>query len=171
MTALLNIRVALIVAALLLAAFGIHNAFVAVFSKGAYEIIYRYDETVRACMERYCVYGAELSIANTGDRDQELVVVEIAGVPGGLRGSHRILNLSAAEPRSGDPEISWRQENGVSRLEIGKFAPGTLVLAKFSGVYPAEQQTAEQPTVEVKVKGRVIEGDPRAITLGRYVTG
>ena len=114
MDKLLTLRAALIASAFLLAGFGIHNAFLAVFSQGAFEVIYNYDETVRMCIERHCVYSAELAIANTGEVDQESVAVEISHIPGGIRGSPRVLNLSAAEPRQADPRI-----DSASRLRRG----------------------------------------------------
>ena len=170
MNNLLNLKVVLIVIAFLLAALGFRNTFVAIFVKGKYEVIYGYDESVRVCFEGYCIYSAELSIANTGEADQERVVVEIDNVPGGLRGGVRVLNLSATEPRSAEPVIDSRYEDGVSIFEIGDFTPGALVLIKFSGFYPREEQTDSKPMVEVSARGRVIEGDARAITFGRYVT-
>jgi hypothetical protein len=170
MDKLLTLRAALIATAFLLAGFGIHNAFLAVFSQGKFEVIYNYDETVRMCIESNCVYSAELAIANTGEVDQESVAVQISHIPGGIRGSPRVLNLSAAEPRQADPRIDSAYEEGVAKFSIIDFTPGTLVLIKFSGFYPQAENLDERPAIEVTAKGRVIEGDPRAVTFGRYVT-
>lgn len=170
MDKLLTLRAALIVIAFILAGFGIHNGFLAIFTKGKYEVIYNYDETVRACFKGYCAYSAQLSIANTGKSDQAEVVVEISGVPGGIRGRARVLNLSGTEPRSADPEIETNFSADSARITITNFTPGALVLVRFSGYYPEEEDEIAMPSVVVTARGRVIEGDPRAITFGRYVT-
>ena len=166
----LTLRAALIVMAFLLAGFGVRNGFVAVFSKGRFEVIYNYDETVRACFQGYCIYSAELTIANTGKADQEQVVVQISGVPGRIRGGSRVLNLSATEPRLADPVVTSNYKDNNATYTITRFTPGALILVKFSGYYPQEDDIEVEPTVAVTAKGRVIEGDPRAITFGRYVT-
>ena len=171
MDKLLTLRAALIVTAFVLAGFGIHNAFLAVFNQGKFEVIYHYDETVRLCTQGYCVYSAELAIANTGEAEQEGVSVEISRVPGGIRGAPRVLNLSAAQPRRADPQITSAYTDSTARFSLSGFTPGTLVLIKFSGFYPEAEDPAERPSVTVTGTGRVIEGDPRAVTLGRYVTG
>lgn len=170
MDKLLSLRAALIVVAFILAGFGIHNGFLALFSQGRFEVIYNYDETVRACFKSNCAYSGQLSIANTGKADQAGVAVEISGIPGGVRGRTSVLNLSATEPRSADPEIESSYHEDVARIDIKNFTPGTLVLVKFSGYYREEEDVRVPPSVAVTARGRVIEGDPRAITFGRYVT-
>ena len=49
LSTLLNLRVALVGIALLLAAIGISNGFVAVFFQARHEVIYRFDVTARFC--------------------------------------------------------------------------------------------------------------------------
>lgn len=167
---ILTLRGLVIAAAFVLGAFGVHNAWIAVFSQGEYEVIYNYDETVRDCIQNHCFLSAQLAIANTGQEVQESVVVKITDVPGGIRGSATVLNLSATEPRTGDPGIHSDHEHGVATYRLDHFTPGALVLIKFSGIYPADRDIKREPQVEIKAKGRIIEGDPRSITFGRYMT-
>ena len=169
MDRILTARAALIVIAFVLAGFGIHNAFLAVFSQGRYEVIYNLDETVRTCIQVNCIYSAELAIANTGEEVQDLVTVTVGRVPGGIRGGSRVLNLSSAEPRAADPVIESSVEADIQTFRLSGFTPGTLVLIKFSGFYPVERNIDGRPEVTVSARGRIIEGDPRAVKLGRYV--
>lgn len=171
MNKLLNLRVALIAIAALLGVIGIGNAFVAVFFQSKYEIVYNFDVTVVYCTQSQCAYSAGLVIANTGRETQELVNVTITGLPPGLGGSPSVTNISAAEPRSADPGVQQDYANGTGTIQLDNLTPGTLVLFKFRGTFEAAQLPGEgETTVTVKGKGKLIEGDPRAITFGRYIS-
>jgi hypothetical protein len=168
---LLNLRVALIGLAALLGAFGIGNAFVAVFFQAKYEVTWNYDVTVSSCTAGGCVYSGQLSIANTGSRDQPLVTVEIDGLPPGVSGSPRILNLSSAEPRTADPEIEQHYADGKALIRLAGFSAGTLVQFRMVGFHAEGEAAArEAPGITVTSRGRLIEADPRALAFGRYVS-
>ncbi|NIP19172.1 MAG: hypothetical protein GWM87_14170 [Xanthomonadales bacterium] len=168
---LLNLRIALIGLAAILGAFGIGNAFVAIFFQAKYEVTWNYDVTVEYCAEGNCAYSGELAIGNTGTRDQELVTVEVTGLPPGVFGSPRILNLSSAEPREGDPVIGQSHADHVTNIRMENFTAGTLVQFHFAGFYEEGESTVkEEPRVTVTSRGRLIEGDPRALTFGRYIS-
>ncbi len=171
MDRIIALRVALLVAAALLALFGIGNAFVAIFIQGRYEVTWNYDESVRFCTAGTCIYSADLAIANTGTKPQRRAVVELVGLPPSVRASRSILNLSASEPRDADPTILESRTNASLQITLDQFQPGTLVLMRLSGFYPeAELPNPPEVAASVDAQGRIIEGDPRAITLGRYLT-
>lgn len=168
---ILNLRFALYVIAAVLALVGIGNAFVATFFRSNYEIVYNFEVTAAYCAKGYCAYSAHLTIANTGHKNQDKVVVAIAGLPPDLGGSPQVLNLSADEPRTDDPVIEQKRSGDVNIIRISNFTPGALLEFSFMGSFPQEQLPAEdQPGVNVSGKGRIIEGDPRAITFLRYIT-
>lgn len=164
-----NLRIALYIIAALLAAGGIGNAFVAGFFQTRHEVVYNFDVTVVYCAKAYCAYSARLTIANTGHQNQDTVTLTMAGLPADLGGSPKILNLSSAQPRSADPEIKQHRNGEHYIIQIAGFSPGTLVEFTFMGSFPEEQLPAkDMPTVTVTGKGRIIEGDPRAITFMRF---
>jgi hypothetical protein len=168
---LLNLRVALMVIAALLGVIGIGNAFVAVFFQSKYELVYNYDVTVVYCTQGQCAYSAALSVANTGRKTQDRVTVTITGLPPGMGGSPSVTNISAAAPRTGDPEIQQDYKDGTGTIQLDGLTPGTLVEFTFRGSFPEAQLPAEgETTVKVNSKGKQIEGDPRAITFGRYIS-
>lgn len=169
MEKLLNLRLALVVLAAILGAFGLANAFVAIFVRADYEVIYRFEVTSTYCAGDRCAYSAMLEVANTGRGPQPEVTVGIDGLPPGLGGSPWVLNLSAADPRDADPVIEQRRLDGVYVVRLTGFAPGTLAQFAFQGSVPREQLAgAQSPVISITGLGRMIEGDPRAITLARW---
>lgn len=166
---ILTLRAALYGLALLLAAFGIGNAFVAVFAPARYEVVYKFDVSVSYCAEEDCAFSAYLSLANTGKRLQERVLVEIEGIPAGLGGEGQVLSLDASIRRAGAPVIERQRRNGSLIIVLQNLSPGTLVQIPFNGFLPRMRlPDAEAPRLRVEARGRVIEGDPRSIAVGRW---
>lgn len=165
----LGLRALLYLSALVLAAFGIGNAFVAVFAQARYEVVYRFDVTVSYCTEDLCAFSGMLSVANTGRDTQDLVTVSLAGIPSGLGSRPRFLNLDASLPRAADPVTDQRRSGERLFIRLHKLTPGTLAQFPFRGtVSPGLLQGALEPQVSVQARGRVVEGDPRGIALGRW---
>ena len=169
MNAYLNIRVALIAIAVLLGLFGVSNAFLAVFYRASFEVTWNYDVTARYCSEGQCAYSGLLSLANTGRNTQPEVTVTVQGIPSELGGRPRVINLDSSEPRSADPDITQGVEEGVHTIRLGNFTAGTLAEFRFQGVIAEQQLKSATPAqVTVTSRGRLIEGDPRAIAFGRW---
>ena len=167
----LNLRLALYVAAVLLALFGVGNAFVALFVQSRHEVVWHFDVTARFCSHGQCAYVAELEVANTGKEVQPQVAVSIKPWPRGLGAAPTVLNLDAGQPRDFDPVIEQSHDNGQLAVQVKQFAPGTLVQFAFRGLIPeADLVAALDPQVSVTGQGRMIEGDPRGIALGRFFT-
>lgn len=171
LSGLLNLRIALVVIAVLLAALGVSNGFVALFHQARYEVVYNHERVLNYCTHGNCAYSAKLSVANTGRRAQQLVSITISGLPEGVEGAPLVTNFSAAEPRAFDPVIEHGYREGTGTIRLRNLAPGAIVIFDFSGFVP-EASLKEKPDVEITVRGRgrVIEADPRALTFGRYVT-
>lgn len=169
MERLLTLRLALIVLVAILGAFGLANAFVAVFFRADHEVTYHFDVTVTYCAEGQCAYSAMLEVANTGRKIQPDVVVRLAGVPPGIGGSPRVINLSAAEPREADPLIYQLWDGEVYVVRLDGLTPGTLAQFFFRGSFPAGRLPAvSEPTVTVQGRGKMVRGDPRAIAFARW---
>ncbi len=166
---LLNLRIVLGSLAILLAIFGVSNWFVAVFVPARNEVVYHYDVTVSYCTGGDCVYHAKLRVANTGREMQRAVVVTVAGLPPDTGASPHVLNLDASYPRESNPVIERAHENGMLTIRLRDFAPGTLIEFSVSGFLPESRlRQALEPEVKVTGKGRIVEGDPRAIAFGRF---
>jgi hypothetical protein len=166
---LLNLRLALIVLAAILGAFGLTNAFVAVFFQAKQEVTYRFDVTVTYCAEGHCAYSAVLEVANTGRETQPEVSVRLKGLPPGIGGNPKVLNLSAADPRESDPVIEQERLGEVHIVRLRGFAPGTLAQFVFRGSIAAGQlAAASDPAIEISGRGKMVRGDPRAIAFARW---
>ena len=169
MRGLLNLRLLLILLAAGLAAFGISNGFVAVFWQSRHEVIYQYDVGPTYCYRQECAFSAMLEVANSGRETQPEVVVKLSGLPPDVGGRPRVINLSAAEPRLADPRIEQGPEGGAYVIRLSEFTPGTLTQFMFHGSVPASSMTGgHKPEISIRGEGRMIEGDPRAITFGRF---
>jgi hypothetical protein len=167
--AYLNIRVALIAIAVLLGLFGISNGFLAVFYRTDFEVTWNYDVTVHFCNQGQCAYSGVLSLANSGRETQPEVSVTVLGIAAELGGRPRIVNLDSSAPRSADPDVTQGVEDGVHTIRLGNFTAGTLTEFRFEGVIPQQQLDSATPTeVRIISRGRLIEGDPRAIAFGRW---
>jgi len=164
----LNLRIVLYVAAVLLAVFGVGNAFVALFVQARHEVVWHFDVTARFCSHGQCAYVAELEVANTGRETQPQVAVEIKPWPRGLGAAPNVLNLDAGHPREFDPAIEQSHDDGQLAVRLTQLAPGTLVQFSFRGLIPeADLVAALEPEVSVSGQGKMIEGDPRGIAFGR----
>lgn len=169
MEKLLNLRLALVVLAAILGAFGLANAFVAVFFRADYEVTYQFDVTLTYCTADQCAYSAMLEVANTGRQEQPEVSVRLTGLPPGIGGSPKVINLSAAEPRAHDPLIDQWRDGDEYHLRLTGLAPGTLAQFFFRGsAAVAQVEPAREPQVSVSGRGKLIDGDPRAIAFGRW---
>jgi hypothetical protein len=166
---LLNLRLALIMLAAILGAFGLANAFVAVFYRADYEVTYHFDVMVTYCTGDQCAYSAMLEVANTGREEQPEVSIRLTGLPPGIGGSPKVINLSAAEPREADPVIDQERAGDDYVVRLSGLAPGTLAQFIFRGNFPVGQVArAHAPEVSITGRGRMIEGDPRAIAFARW---
>jgi len=166
---LLTLRVALIVLAGILATFGVTNGWVAIFWQSKYEVSYQFDVSVTYCFHQQCAFSGTLKVANTGRREQDEVVVSMTGVPANTGSTPRVTNLSAAEPREADPKIEQNQNKDTYVIRLRGLKPGALTLFHFQGQIPAsEAAKAQEPIISVSGRGRMIEGDPRAIAFGRF---
>jgi hypothetical protein len=168
---LLSARLALWGLAILLALFGVGNAFVAVFLPARFEVIYQFDVTVRYCSGEQCAFSGMLEVANSGREMQQQVVVRLAGLPPGIGGSPRTINLDSSYPRSGDPEIRQQRDGDVLEIRLLELAPGALTQFTLSGSVPRAQfEGAREPVVRIQGRGRMVEGDPRSIAFTRWFT-
>ncbi len=168
---LLKLRVTLLALALIAAALGVGNAFVALFVPARYELTYQFSLSVHHCIEGRCAYSAMFEIANSGRSLQEEVQVTLRGIPEAAGGSPRILNLDASMPREHDPLIRQYRDGDTLRIRLQPLWPGTLAQFHFSGVFAgAELAGALEPEVHVEGRGRRIEGDPRSMAIGRWFT-
>lgn len=168
---LLNLRLALLIAAFALAAFGIGNAFVALFSQARYEVTYQFSVTVSYCPGDPCAYSAMLEIANSGRKLQNEVKASIRGLPEALGSSPRTINLDASRPRDNDPVVSRQHHGDVLELRLQQLPPGALTQFQFRGFLSSEEMAgAIEPEILVEGRGRIIEGDPRSIAFGRWFT-
>jgi hypothetical protein len=108
-------------------------------------------------------------VANTGRRKQDKVVVSMTGLPQNVGGGQWVTNLSAAEPRDADPRIEQGRKGSVYVIDLRDFTPGTLTQFSFQGqIRASEAAKAQQPEITITGRGRMIEGDPRAIAFGRF---
>lgn len=168
---LLSARLALWGLAILLALFGVGNIFVALFVPARYEVIYQFDVTVSYCSGEQCAFSAMLEVANSGREVQREVVLTLTGLPQGLGGSPRTINLDSSFPRSGDPVIQQARKGGALEIRLQQFSPGALTQFYFAGtVARALLDEAVNPDLQVEARGRTVEGDPRGIALTRWFT-
>ena len=168
---LLNARLALWTGAFLLAAFGVGNVFVALFSQARYEVIYQFSVSVSYCAGEQCGYSATLEVANSGRKMQDEVSLIIEGVPPQVGGTPHTINLDASMPRQGDPQIEQLREGDRLSIRLQKLGPGALTRFRFYGwMSQAELAAAQNPRLEIRARGRIIEGDPRSIAFGRWFT-
>jgi hypothetical protein len=168
---LLNVKVALLALALIAAALGVGNAFVALFVPARYELIYQFSLSVHHCLASRCAYSAVFEIANSGRNLQEVVQVTLKGIPEAAGGSPRVLNLDASMPRERDPLIQQHRTGDTLKIRLQPLWPGTLAQFHFSGVFAGDELAgALEPMVHVEGRGRLIEGDPRGMAFGRWFT-
>ena len=90
---LLKLRVTLLGLALIAAALGVGNAFVALFVPARYELTYPFSLSVHHCIEGRCAYSAMFEIANSRRGLQEEVQVTLRGIPKAAGGSPRSMAI------------------------------------------------------------------------------
>ena len=127
------------------------------------ELVYHGTVEQLHCQAGSCYLAYRIELGNTGMRDLEEVRVRLSAGSAGLRYSHHVSNLSAAHPRSHEPEVEVREQGEQLLLSIRRLAAGASLVLSLDGRSADPERNARWRDLGVVVEapGHVTEGIPR----------
>ena len=146
---------------------------VSLFFASEREIVYELNEIFSQCglskiPGKDCTALYELIIGNTGVQEETVRLVWPFDLSPWERGQ-KVLNIAADQPRAHDPQIICQTSGTQGECVMDNFAPGALVIMKFSCLACSghDAGTMEGKPVVVETTASVAHGDPRVNTLFR----
>jgi len=146
---------------------------VSLFFASEREIVYVLNEVFSQCglskiPGRDCTAIYEFIIGNTGEQEETVRLVWPFDLSPWERGQ-QVLNIAADQSRGHDPQIACETSGTQSECVMENFAPGALVIMKFSCMACSGHDTGmmEEKTVAVETEAAVAHGDPRVTTVFR----
>ena len=146
---------------------------VSLFFAAEREIVYELNAVFTQCglskiPGKDCTALYELIIGNTGTREESVRLVWPFDLSPWERGQ-RVLNIAADEPRGRDPQIACQTSGIRSACVMENFAPGAVVIMKFTCFACSGHDTGmmEEKPVDVETEAPVVHGDPRVTTVFR----
>ena len=146
---------------------------VSLFFASDREIVYELHKVFAYCgLSRIpgkdCTAVYEVIIGNTGIKDETVRLVWHFDLSTWERGQ-RILNISADQPRGHDPELGCDTSGAKSECVLKNFAPGALVIMKFTCLACSSQVVSimEDKPVAVQTEASIAHGDPRVTIVFR----
>jgi hypothetical protein len=146
---------------------------VSLFFASEREIVYVLNKVFTQCglskiPGKDCTAIYELIIGNTGTREETVRIVWPFDLSAWDRGQ-QVLNIAADQPRGHDPQLACETSGTQSECIMENFAPGALVIMKFSCLACSGHETGmmEEKTVTVETTAAIAHGDPRVTTVFR----
>lgn len=137
------------------------------------EIVYELNEIFIQCglskiPGKDCTALYEFIIGNTGVQEETVRLVWPFDLSPWNR-EQKVLNIAADQPRDHDPRITWQTSGTRSECILENFAPGALVIMKFSCLACSghDAGTMKGTTIAVETEAAVARGDPRVTTMSR----
>jgi hypothetical protein len=137
------------------------------------EIVYALNQVVSTCLlsgtpGKNCVAIYELVIGNTGTQEEKVHLTWPFDLSPWKRGQ-QILNIAADQPRRHDPRISCDTSESQSECYLEEFAPGALVIMKFTCMACSGNDIGmlEEKKVSLETDAKISHGDPRVTTVVR----
>jgi len=133
------------------------------------EIVYDMHAVFSMCQPGgECVGRVELIIGNTGDTNERVTLVW-PRLEGPWSRDHNVLDISADQPRQGDPVIDCVAGGGRQECTIEQFPAGALVVMHLDCLRCSKRElgwVADTP-LQVQSAAHVSYGDPRVTLLFR----
>jgi len=166
-----NTRMVIVAIAL---GFGLNTSVRSLLFQSENEIAYVYKNSISSCLPGMdlCIYTGDLLLANTGDSPSEHITITLSNLSDSLRFTTAVVNLSAANPRSHDPQLNMNETGNGRVLVIDDLAPGTLVKLQITSdpSFDREQaQFIQNLEIDVESNGAVVKGDPQGTEIGRIL--
>ena len=146
---------------------------VSLFFASEREIVYELNEVVTYCTlsgtpGKNCVALYELIIGNTGGQEETVRLIWPFDLSPWER-EQQVLNIAADQPRSHDPGVACDISESQSECVMENFAPGALVIMKFSCLACSGNDIGmlEENKVSLETGASVAHGDPRVTTVVR----
>ena len=146
---------------------------ISLFFASEREIVYEFNEVFTYCgLSRTpgndCTALYELIFGNTGLQEETVRLVWPFDLSPWER-EQQVLNIAADQPRGHDPRIACETSGTQSECIMENFAPGALVILKFSCLACSGHDTGmmEEKTVAIETGAAVAHGDPRVTTVFR----
>lgn len=146
---------------------------VSLFFASEREIVYELNAVFTQCglskiPGKDCTALYELIIGNTGAREETVRLVWPFDLSPWERGQ-LVLNIAADQPRGHDPQIACETSGTQSACVMENFAPGTLVIMKFTCMACSGHDTGmmEEKVLAVETEADIARGDPRVTIVFR----
>jgi len=146
---------------------------VSLFFASEREIVYELHEVVTYCAlsgtpGKNCVATYELIIGNMGEKEETVRLVWPFDLSPWER-DQQVMNIAADQPRPHDPGIACETSGSQSECIMENFAPGALVIMKFSCLACSGSDIGmlEEKKVSLETGANVAHGDPRVTTVVR----
>jgi len=143
------------------------------FYSSSREIVYDQNKVLEYCAHagtpgKNCTALYEIIIGNTGSQEETVRLAWPFDLSAWERGQ-KILNIAADEPREHDPRLACETSPTQSACTLDNFAPGTLVIMKFTCLACSglEVGRMEGKPVAVESTAKIAHGDPRVNTIFR----
>ena len=146
---------------------------VSLFFSSDREIIYELNAVFSQCglskiPGKDCAAIYEFIIGNTGAREETVRLAWPFDLSVWERGQ-QVLNIAADQPRDHDPQLACETTVAQSECVIENFAPGTLMIMKFSCLACSGHEIGmlEGKPVAVQTTATISHGDPRVTIVFR----
>lgn len=116
------------------------------------------------CTTRYSIV-----VGNTGVNRQEIITLEVSGVPAVLPLGWNVLDIVATSVRTPAPQIFEIPLNYGRRIVIEGLAPNRLVEFTLVARGMESVDLLNGITVSVQATGRVINNDPTLTVISRFI--
>ena len=118
--------------------------------------------------EERCVTTFQVVLGNTGENAQELITVELVGVPEVFRKYTGAINIVASARPPVNPEIIETASDDRLHYEIHGLEPNRLVEIEITTLGLAAYEQLQQVQVNVNASGTVIEASPYVTVTSRF---
>ena len=123
------------------------------------------DDWKSSCMTIY-----QIKVGNTGAFDQENIRIRMPRVSFLVPPDISVQNLIASNENKRTPEIQDSSQNdGIVVYDISPLPQNTLVTIKFTTVGMENARLLESMEIQVEAYGRIVESDPQATVLARFL--
>lgn len=146
---------------------------VSLFFAREHEIVYDLRKVYAECgfagtPEKDCVARYEMVIGNTGLQEEPVRLVWPFDISVWDR-DQQVLNIAADNPRGQDPHLTCETRIEQSTCVIENFAPGSMLVLKFTCLGCSSQDSGmlEEKPVNVETEATVSRGDPRVTSFLR----
>lgn len=143
-----------------------------VLSPFSHEIVYDAHQVFSFCARatnangRNCVARFEILLGNTGSHSEDLRLVWPTKTASWKR-NQSIQNISADQPRAGDPDIACANGPGGFECGVNNLTPGALLFVSLEcfGCTSEEASLPSDAHTRILADAHVFQGDPRVSTF------